>query len=118
MPARFWDKVDRRGPDECWPWTAGCTGDGYGSFRPGGRGVPCVGAHIVAYELLIGPVPDGMTLDHVVCHRRDCVNPAHTEPVTAGENTRRGNLGWPPLRGAGGRFTGRAPQPIGGGSNL
>lgn len=90
MADRFWSKVDRRGPDECWPWTAGQNGYGYGYFnvdvtRAGHR---CAAAHRVAYELLIGPIPDGLTLDHL-CLNKLCVNPAHLEPVTLAENIRR-----------------------------
>lgn len=45
-------------------------------------------AHRVAYEHLVGPIPDGMQLDHL-CRNRTCINPAHLEPVTARENVRR-----------------------------
>jgi hypothetical protein len=44
--------------------------------------------HRVAYELCIGPIPDGYEVDHL-CGIRNCVNPAHLEAVTAIENTRR-----------------------------
>jgi hypothetical protein len=45
-------------------------------------------AHRVAYQLLVGPIPDGMVVDHK-CRNRSCVNPAHLEPVTQEENVRR-----------------------------
>lgn len=85
---RFWEKVDRRGPADCWLWTATRTAkDGHGRFYPiTGKGVL---AHRFAYELLVGPIPDGLVIDHL-CRVRLCVNPAHLEPVTAEENTRRG----------------------------
>ena len=52
---RFWAKVDRRGPDECWIWTAYRDPDGYGQFGLNGRNVK---AHRYAYEQLVGPIPD------------------------------------------------------------
>jgi hypothetical protein len=47
-------------------------------------------AHRFAYELLVGPIPEGLVIDHL-CRNRRCVNPAHLEPVTAEENWRRGD---------------------------
>lgn len=84
---RFWAKVDRRGPDECWPWLAYCKENGYGQFFPV-RGQPRY-AHRFAYELLRAPIGDGLTVDHL-CGVRHCVNPGHMELVTAGENSLRG----------------------------
>jgi hypothetical protein len=82
--ARFWSKVDRTG--DCWKWTAGLTGSGYGRFRwDGGE----VAAHRFAYELLVGAIPDGLQIDHL-CRNRACVNPAHMEPITQRENILRG----------------------------
>ena len=66
---------------------------GFARLRKGGRGSPILYAHRYSYELHIGPVPDGLTLDHVKargCTHRHCVNPAHLEPVTSRENTLRG----------------------------
>lgn len=88
--ARFWAKVDRRGPSECWLWKASCSTDGYGQFRAEGR---CIRAHRLAYELLVGPIPLGMDLDHVEargCTAKTCVNPAHLEPVSRRVNIMRG----------------------------
>ena len=86
-PERFWEKVDKAGQDECWLWTANKTApNGHGRFLgPGGQ----VMAHRFAYELLVGPIPEGLVIDHL-CRVRLCVNPAHLEPVTAEENIRRG----------------------------
>lgn len=86
LSERFWAKVDRGGsPFGCWTWTAGTASNGYGSIRIDGRGAL---AHRVAYELLVGPIPDGLHLDHL-CMSKLCVNPAHLEPVTLQENHRR-----------------------------
>lgn len=81
---RFWEKVDQRGPDECWLWTAGCFTDGYGSFRLGGRSLR---AHRVSYEVSTGPIPEGLVVMHS-CDTPLCVNPAHLSVGTVGDNSR------------------------------
>lgn len=82
---RFWSKVDTSG-DGCWLW-GGVTGSaGYGSVYIDGRQVA---VHRFAYELLVGPIPTGMQLDHL-CRVRHCVRPDHLEPVTLAENVLRG----------------------------
>lgn len=87
--ARFWAKVDRNGPGGCWLWTA-ATAVGYGHFSWGPHSArKQVKAHRLAYELLVGPIPDGLTIDHL-CRVTRCVNPAHLEPVTMRVNTLRG----------------------------
>jgi hypothetical protein len=53
--------------------------------------------HRDVYEQLVGPIPEGLVLDHL-CRNRSCCNPAHLEPVTTAENVRRGLNGV--LRGA------------------
>lgn len=95
---RFWIKVDRNGPisvrrgapGRCWVWTASLRPDGYGQFRIGGRiDGRNVRAHQVSYELLVGPIPEGLVIDHL-CRNRACVNPSHLEPVTHRINIIRG----------------------------
>ena len=81
---RFWRKVIKT--DGCWTWTAATVPAGYGRVQWQGR---VQQAHRVAYELLVGPIPEGLHLDHL-CRVRNCVNPAHLEPVTPGENVLRG----------------------------
>lgn len=85
---RFWRLVDKSG--DCWLWM-GAKWKGYGQFgvqqSPGVW--PLRKAHRVAYELIVGPIPDGMQLDHL-CRNPSCVNPDHLEPVTNRENGLRG----------------------------
>ncbi len=89
LQTRFWAKVNRRGPDECWPWTAGANSKGYGKISVNGRYRL---AHRVAWELANQkPVPPGLTVDHA-CGVPLCVNPRHLEAVSNLENNRRGGL--------------------------
>lgn len=85
---RFWAKVNKT--EDCWLWTSGASPGGYGVFR--GHDGNSIMAHRFAYGELVGPVPEGMQLDHL-CRVRLCVNPAHLEPVTQQENIRRGEGG-------------------------
>lgn len=69
---RFWAKVDRRGPDECWPWIGATNNRGYGQFWYGGGQRL---SHRIAWLLLRGPVGDLFVLHR--CDNPICVNPAH-----------------------------------------
>jgi hypothetical protein len=84
VEVRFWQKVDTSG--DCWEWIAGRNQYGYGTFRANYKHWL---AHRWAYTHLVAPIPDGLQVDHL-CRNRGCVNPAHMELVTSGENTRRG----------------------------
>ncbi len=85
---RFWDKVAKT--NSCWLWDGTIDRrSGYGRFQLDGRAIY---AHRFSYELLGHVVPDGLFLDHL-CRVRNCVNPAHLEPVTPRENVRRGARG-------------------------
>lgn len=80
---RFEAKFTRS--EGCWIWNGSRYTNGYGSFYFNGGPKP---AHRVAYTLLRGPIPDGMTIDHL-CRTPLCVNPSHMEIVTRAENARR-----------------------------
>jgi hypothetical protein len=89
---RFWSKVNQNGA--CWLWTGKDNGHDYGVFVMGRRSLGQrreFYAHRFAYELLHGPIPAGLQVDHL-CRVRRCVNPAHMELVTSAENTRRAGL--------------------------
>lgn len=72
---------------DCHESTYGECGNGYTQMRYRNRLTLC---HRLAYELLVGPIPTGLTVDHR-CRNHKCVNPDHLEPVTVAGNTSRGN---------------------------
>lgn len=81
-------KIDENG---CWRWQRSIGKEGYGFIavreysgaKPRSRL-----AHRVSYEQFVGPIPDGLQIDHL-CRVRECVNPSHLEPVTGSVNVRR-----------------------------
>lgn len=81
---RFWDHVDTSG--DCWIVTSAPNNSGYGRTWKNGRRIL---AHRWAYEFIVGPIPDGLTIDHL-CRNRRCVRPEHLEPVPKAVNTLRG----------------------------
>lgn len=90
---RFWEKVEKT--DTCWNWT-GALSKGHGRFATdNGRAL----AHRFAYQIGVGPIPDGMQLDHM-CHNKACVNVEHLRLVTTKENTENFPPG--PARGVSG----------------
>lgn len=74
-------------PSGCWIWKQGTDTHGYpkANVNPGHRTRL---VHRVSYEVFVGPIPDGLELDHL-CHRILCVRPLHLSPVTTAENSRR-----------------------------
>jgi hypothetical protein len=69
----------------CWEWSGKVAKNGYGHTKVGGEFRL---AHRAFYEGMKGPIAEGMTIDHL-CRNRSCVNPAHLEPVSRGENVLR-----------------------------
>jgi hypothetical protein len=81
---RFWAKVNKGGPDDCWLWTGALSSDGYGRFNVGGRNLT---ASRLAYELTYGTLPSNI----MACHKCDnppCCNPNHLFPGSNSENQR------------------------------
>lgn len=105
LSARYWAKVECRGPDECWPWRAHRDHNGYGKFSVGGRAGRMEMAHRVAVYLAAGEWPaPGMDVDHTChndsgcrdarCEHHACQNPRHLEVVPHRLNNQRGNARW------------------------
>lgn len=89
LPERFWEKVkieDAGYETACLVWTAYRLNNGYGRYSHNRK---VAYAHRVAYEAVVGPIPDGLVIDHL-CRTRACVNPSHLEPVTNRINILRG----------------------------
>lgn len=82
---RFNEQISKSDETGCWDWTGTKQANGYSSFYLRGR---LLRGHRWSYENFVGPIPDGLQIDHL-CRNRACVNPKHLEPVTAQENTRR-----------------------------
>lgn len=86
------EKVEKR-EDGCWIWQGSISRSGYARFNANersstGRRIASEG-HRVSYELFVGPIPEGLQIDHL-CRVRSCVNPTHLEAVTLRENIIRG----------------------------
>lgn len=82
--SRFWAKVTKRQPEQCWPWKGGLGNKGYGKIKLEGTRID-VQSHVMAFELAHGSLPDGK----IVCHTCDwppCCNPGHLWAGTHPEN--------------------------------
>lgn len=89
-PVRFAEKIDIDEATGCWLWNAATYPNGYARFWDGAD----ILGHRWSYAHFVGPIPDGMDLDHVRergCRHRHCVNPDHLEPVSRRENLLRGD---------------------------
>jgi len=75
--------------DSCWIWQGSITNGGYGISST--KYSKSFLAHRLSYEVFIGKIPSGLVIDHL-CEVKSCVNPFHLEPVTSGENARRGHI--------------------------
>lgn len=79
--ARFWSKVEVRGPEECWPWRT--PGDqGYGGFRIGEHRLV---ASRLAYLFAFGKLDNALVVMHL-CDNPPCCNPLHLRQGTVAEN--------------------------------
>ena len=93
LPPRLQSKIVTCRYSSCWLWTGSLNQKGYGNVRVGSRkdgSRRCAKAHRIVYEILIGPITPGLTLDHL-CRIRHCVNPDHVDPVSHRVNILRGN---------------------------
>lgn len=84
LPARMQSKI-AIDENRCWNWLGAKNSRGYGQVSVAGVSKSI---HRTTYAMLVGPIPDGLQIDHL-CRNKSCCNPAHLEPVTAHVNTLR-----------------------------
>ena len=78
------------GHNDCWLWTGGTAGKGYGNIQVGGRKGRKQYVHRVSYEMFVGPIPTGYHIDHL-CRNRRCIRPDHLAAIPGSENSSQGN---------------------------
>ena len=91
LAGRILPRIEKQPDDGCWLWTgAGHARTGHGMFGYNalGRNITRY-VHRFVYEYLVGPIPDGLVLDHL-CRVTRCCNPSHLEPVSGAVNVERG----------------------------
>lgn len=86
---RFMRQVYKEPTYQCWLWQGHIGKNGYGRWKPAGRSVS---THRWSYERFIGPIPEGLQIDHI-CNIKSCVNPEHLQPVTARVNVLKAKKG-------------------------
>lgn len=105
---RFWQKVNKDGPNGCWVWIAANDGRGYGQLRVNGRALK---AHRISYEMRYGSIPEGLEIAHR-CDNPSCVNPDHLFAATHQENMQdsidKGRASMPPPNQVEGETNGSA----------
>ena len=80
LPPQLASKIDYSG--DCWEWTGYCELAGYGKVYWDGF---TIYAHRVMWEVVVGPIPEGLTIDHL-CMNRRCVNPGHLRVISLRDN--------------------------------
>lgn len=91
LPINMREKIlpseeSRYNGSQCWEWLGATNSKGYGCVT-NGKGKSVL-SHRTAYQIIVGEIPEGMTIDHL-CRNKTCLNTDHLEPVTTQENTRR-----------------------------
>ena len=90
---RFWSKVKKGQPNECWEWTASIGSRGYGRFTMKKDGKTEQHAHRVSYILCHGSIPIGLYVLHN-CDNKKCINPSHlftgTQQINVDDMIRKG----------------------------